>query len=261
MRKSVYKLFISFIFVFLYSPIVLLIINSFNASKSRVVWGGFTLKWYELLFNDSSILQSLRNTIFIAVISSIISTVLGTLACVGLINSKKIWKFTFMNITNIPMVNPEIVTGISSMLFFVMSYKFIGIFKPGLLTLIIAHSTFCAPYVFLSVLPKIQQMTPQVFEAAQDLGCTSLQAFWKVIFPEIMPGIFSGVIMSLTMSLDDFTISYFTSGNIQTLPLAIYSMTRKSISPEINALSTVFFLTILILLAIINITNEKVDLV
>ena len=261
MKKSVYKLFISFIFIFLYSPIVLLIINSFNASKSRVVWGGFTLDWYKLLFNDSSILQAFQNTIFIAIISSIISTILGTLACIGLVNSKKIWKFTFMNVTNVPMVNPEIVTGISSMLFFVMSYKFIGIFKPGLLTLIITHSTFCAPYVFLSVLPKIQQMTPQIFEAAQDLGCTSLQAFRKVILPEIMPGIFSGVIMSLTMSLDDFTISYFTSGNIQTLPLAIYSMTRKSISPEINALSTVFFLTILVLLIIINIKNEKVDLV
>ena len=261
MKKSVYRSFISFIFIFLYSPIVLLIINSFNASKSRVVWGGFTLKWYELLFNDSSILQAFQNTIFIAITSSIISTILGTLACIGLVNSKKIWKFTFMNVTNVPMVNPEIVTGISSMLFFVMSYKFIGIFKPGLLTLIITHSTFCAPYVFLSVLPKIQQMTPQIFEAAQDLGCTSLQAFRKVVLPEIMPGIFSGVIMSLTMSLDDFTISYFTSGNIQTLPLAIYSMTRKSISPEINALSTVFFLTILVLLIIINIKNEKVDLV
>ena len=260
MKKSIYKCFISIIFLFLYSPIVLLIINSFNASKSRVTWGGFTFKWYKLLFNDSSILQAARNTILIAIIASVISTILGTLACIGLINSKKIWKLTFMNLTNVPMVNPEIVTGISSMLFFVMSYRLIGIFKPGLFTLILTHSTFCAPYVFLSVLPKIKQMPPQIFDAAQDLGCTSLQAFYRVVLPEIMPGIISGLFMSLTMSIDDFTISYFTSGNVQTLPLAIYSMTRKSISPEINALSTVFFLTILLLLIIINIKNEKVDL-
>ena len=166
-----------------------------------------------------------------------------------------------MNITNVPMVNPEIVTGISSMLFFVIIYRFTGLFKPGIFTLIITHSTFCAPYVFLSVFPKIKQVIPQIPEAAQDLGCTPFQAFYKVLLPEIMPGIISGLVMSFTMSIDDFTISYFTSGNIQTLPLSIYSMTKRSISPEINALSTVFFFTILILLVIINLRNEKVDLI
>lgn len=159
------------------------------------------------------------------------------------------------------MVSPEIVTGVSSMLFFVMIYRLTGLFKPGMFTLVCAHSTFCSPYVFLSVFPKIKQVTPQISEAAQDLGCTPFQAFYKVILPQIMPGIVSGIVMSFTMSIDDFTISYFTSGNVQTLPLSIYSMTKKSVSPEINALSTVFFMSILILLIIINIRNEKVDLI
>lgn len=261
MGKVLNKVFLFFVFLFLYAPVLILIINSFNASKSRIYWGGFTFKWYKLLFQDYAILQAVRNTIVIAIISSAIATVLGTLCCMGTINSNRFLKSSVLNVTNIPMVSPEIVTGVSSMLFFVMIYKFTGLFKPGMLTLIFAHSTFCSPYVFLSVFPKIKQVTPQISEAAQDLGCTPFQAFYKVILPQIMPGIISGAVMSFTMSIDDFTISYFTSGNVQTLPLSIYSMTKKSVSPEINALSTIFFVSILILLIIINIRNEKVDLV
>ncbi len=261
MAKLLNRIFLFSIFTFLYAPIIILIVNSFNASKSRIYWGGFTLRWYKLLFQDYAILQAVKNTILIAVVSSIVASVLGTLACIGITNSKKLMQSVLMNITNVPMVNPEIVTGISSMLFFVIIYRFTGLFKPGIFTLIITHSTFCAPYVFLSVFPKIKQVIPQIPEAAQDLGCTPFQAFYKVLLPEIMPGIISGLVMSFTMSIDDFTISYFTSGNIQTLPLSIYSMTKRSISPEINALSTVFFFTILILLVIINLRNEKVDLI
>ena len=257
MRKGIYKVFLFIVFLFLYSPIFILIINSFNSSKSRSVWGGFTLKWYKFLLSNDSILQALENTILIAVVSSIIAAILGTLACVGLVNSRKMFRSILVSMNNIPMINPEIVIGISSMIFFVMIYKSTGL-KPGLTTLIIAHSTFCTPYVFLSVLPKIKQVTPQISEAAQDLGCTPLQAFYKVLLPEISPGIISGIIMSFTMSIDDFTISYFTSGNIQTFPLAIYSLTRRSVSPEINALSTIFFFTILLLLVIINFINEDV---
>ena len=243
----------------MYIPIIMLIINSFNASRSRTTWGGFTLNWYKLLFKNSVILQSLENTIMIALISSLIAAVLGTLACVGMIYCKKFFKSALIHLNNIPMINPEIVMGISYMLFFVMVYKLTGFLKPGLLTLIIAHSTFCAPYVFLSVLPKIRQLTPQISEAAQDLGCTPFQAFYKVLLTQITPGIVTGIMMSFTMSIDDFTISYFTSGNVQTLPLAIYSMTRVSISPEINALSAIFFVTILFLLIIINIINDNIE--
>ena len=259
MKRYVYKALLSLVFVFLYSPILILILNSFNLSRSRTYWGGFTLKWYGLLFKNATILNSLENTIFIALLSSTIAAILGTLACVGMIKSKRIFRSLMTSLNNIPMVNPEIVVGISSMIFFVILFKLTGLFKPGLLTLVISHSTFCAPYVFLSVLPRVKKSALGIFEAAQDLGCTPFQAFRKVIFPEIAPGIVSGVVMSFTLSIDDFTISYFTSGSVQTLPLTIYSMTRVSITPEINALSTIFFFTIFILLIIINFIDDKIE--
>ena len=259
MKKIVYKLFLVIIFLFLYTPIFILIINSFNSSTSRAIWGGFTLEWYKALIKDHAIIQAVENTAIIALTSSLISAVLGTVACLGLVNSKKFFQTFLINLNNIPIINPEIVVGVSSMIFFVMIYKLTGLLKPGLTTLIISHSTFCAPYVFLSVLPKIRQITPQIPEAAQDLGCTPFKAFYKVLLPEIIPGIVTGIMMSFTMSIDDFTISYFTSGSVQTLPLAIYSMTRRSISPEINALSTIFFFTVLIMLITINIINNDIE--
>lgn len=162
-----------------------------------------------------------------------------------------------MNVTNIPMMNPEIVTGVSFMLLFVFIYNRTGLLKPGMLTLVLSHTTFCLPYVVLSVLPKIRQMDPNLYEAAQDLGCNPARAFFKVVLPEIMPGIITGMMMSFTMSIDDFVISYFTSGTTQTLPIAIYSMTRKLVSPEINALSTLLFGAILFLLIAINLRQVK----
>ena len=243
-------------FLFLYSPIAILIIYSFNNSKSRIVWGGFTFKWYIKLINNSEILSAFSNTMVIAVAASIIATALGTFAAVGIVNTKSIFKKLLINVTNLPMLNPEIVTGISMMLLFVFIYSKTGFLKPGFLTLILSHVTFCLPYVVLSVLPKLRQMDSSIYEAAQDLGCNSFRAFFKVVMPQITSGVVTGFIMSFTMSIDDFLISYFTSGTVQTLPLTIYSMTRRMVSPEINALSTVLFMIMFTLVVIINVRRR-----
>ncbi len=255
--KIINKVYMFLIFIFLYAPIFVLIVFSFNNSKSRVVWSGFTFKWYNRLFENQEILSAFYNTIIIASISAIVATALGTAAAVGIIKSKKWQKQISMNITNLPMINPEIVTGVSLMLLFVFLYNTFGIFKPGILTLICAHTTFCLPYVILSVMPKLRQMDSHIYEAAMDLGCNPMQAFCKVVLPQIMPGIITGMIMSFTMSIDDFVISYFAGGTTQTLPIAVYSMTRKIISPEINALSTVLFLVVFVLLIVINLRQAK----
>lgn len=255
--KSISKLYVGLIFFFLYSPLVVLIAFSFNESKSRNVWTGFSLKWYANLFADKEILRALFNTIVVAVIASVLATIIGTIACFGILKMKKWTKKFIMNVNNLPIVNPEIVTGVSLMLLFVFTYNTFGIFRPGILTLILSHTTFCLPYVVLSVLPKLRQINPYLYEAAQDLGCTPSRAFFKVILPDIMPGIVTGMIMAFTLSLDDFVISYFTSGTTQTLPIAIYSMTRKIVSPEINALSTILFAVVLFLLLVVNIRQTK----
>lgn len=255
--KSISKLYVGLIFFFLYSPLVVLIAFSFNESKSRNVWTGFSLKWYANLFADKEILRALFNTIVVAVIASVLATIIGTIACFGILKMKKWTKKFIMNVNNLPIVNPEIVTGVSLMLLFVFTYNTFGIFRPGILTLILSHTTFCLPYVVLSVLPKLRQINPYLYEAAQDLGCTPSRAFFKVILPDIMPGIVTGMIMAFTLSLDDFVISYFTSGTTQNLPIAIYSMTRKIVSPEINALSTILFAVVLFLLLVVNIRQTK----
>lgn len=251
--KILSKIYIWIIFAFLYTPIFILVVFSFNNSKSRVVWSGFTFRWYKRLFEDSQILMALSNTIIIAICSALIATILGTIAAIGIMNMNKLTKRLVMNITNLPMVNPEIVTGVSLMLLFVFAYNNFEILKPGMITLILAHTTFSLPYVILSVMPKLRQMDSNLYEAAQDLGCTPRKAFIKVVIPEIMPGIVTGMMMAFTLSIDDFVISYFTSGTTQTLPLSIYSMTRKIVSPEINALSTILFFTVLILLLFVNV--------
>ena len=255
--KSISKLYMGLIFFFLYSPLVVLIAFSFNESKSRNVWTGFSLKWYANLFADKEILRALFNTIVVAVIASVLATIIGTIACFGILKMKKWTKKFIMNVNNLPIVNPEIVTGVSLMLLFVFTYNTFGIFRPGILTLILSHTTFCLPYEVLSVLPKLRQINPYLYEAAQDLGCTPSRAFFKVILPDIMPGIVTGMIMAFTLSLDDFVISYFTSGTTQNLPIAIYSMTRKIVSPEINALSTILFAVVLFLLLVVNIRQTK----
>ena len=251
------KLYTRLVFIFLYLPIIVLIAFSFNESKSRASWTGFSFHWYKELFHNELILSSLRNTLIIALAASVIALVLGTMAAVGINRMKRMPKKVMMNITNFPMVNPEIVTGVSMMLLFVAAVSLFGGKSLGMASLIIAHITFCLPYVILSVLPKLRQMNPNLFEAAQDLGCPPVRAFFKVVLPEIMPGIVTGMIMAFTLSIDDFVISYFTSGTTQTLPIYIYSMTRKRISPEINALSTVLFVCIMLLLIIINVRQGR----
>lgn len=256
-RFGLGKIYMALILMFLYVPIFVLIVFSFNETKSKSVFSGFTLEWYEKLFHNKIIISSLINTIIIAVAASLISTLLGTLAAIGINSMRKAPKAVIMNITNMPIINPEIVTGVSLMLLFVffaarMSFQF------GFVTLLIAHITFDVPYVILNIMPKFKQMDPNLFEAAQDLGCSPMQAFKKVILPEIMPGVISGFLMAFTYSLDDFVISYFTCGSTsQTLPITIYSMTRRKVSPEINALSTLIFIAVVIILVVKNVVEGR----
>lgn len=255
--KKVSKMYMSLLLMFLYLPIFVLIVFSFNTTKSRTVFEGFTFDWYIKLFQNELILSSFWNTILISISAAVTSTVLGTMAAIGINNMKKLPKAVVMNINNFPIINPEIVTGVSLMLLFVffavrMNFTF------GFTTLLIAHITFDVPYVILNVMPKFRQMDPNLYEAAQDLGCNSIKAFFKVVLPEIMPGIVSGFLMSFTFSLDDFIISYFTSGaTSQTLPITIYSMTRRKVSPEINALSTIIFLIVVIVLVVKNVIENR----
>ncbi len=252
--KTVSRIYTALIFLFLYAPIVVLIVFSFNGSTvgSRSVFSGFSFRWYGELFQDELLLDSLRNTLIIAVVAAAVSTVLGTAAAIGISGMNKWIRRAVMNVTNFPMVNPDIVTGVSLMLLFVAATRMLGGASLGMASLILAHITFCLPYVILSVMPKLRQMDPNLSEAAQDLGCPPSSAFFRVVLPEIMPGIVTGMIMAFTLSIDDFVVSYFTSGTTQTLPIFIYSMTRKRVSPEINALSTLLFAIILLLLLVIN---------
>ncbi len=241
------------VFAFLYAPIGVLIAYSFNSSKSRTVWTGFTLDWYKKLFHNEEIIKSLGVTLVVALVASVLATILGTAAAIGISNMKKGTRSMVMNITYMPILNPEIVTGVSLMLLFV----FAGI-DFGYVTLILAHVCFCTPYVILNVLPKIRQMDMSLCEAAMDLGCNNRQVYGKVIIPEIMPGILTGFLMSLTYSIDDFVISYFTYGaESQTLSITIYAMTRRKVSPEINALSTIIFLVVLTVLLVMNISDVQ----
>ena len=255
--KKLSKIYMALVLMFLYVPIFVLIAFSFNSTKSRSVFTGFTFDWYAKLFQNELILTSLVNTIVIAVCASVISTIIGTLAAIGITRMRKFTKAAVLNVTNIPIINPEIVTGVSLMLLFVF-FKARMELEFGFGTLLIAHITFDVPYVVLNVMPKFRQMQPNLYEAAQDLGCGPVRSFFKVVLPEIMPGIVSGFLMAFTFSLDDFVISYFTSGpTSQTLPITIYSMTRRKVSPEINALSTIIFAIVVVVLIIKNIIERR----
>ena len=262
------KTYIGAIMAFLYLPILILIVYSFNESKSRSYFTGFTLNWYRQLVSNELIISSLRATLIIAVISSVIATMLGTAAAIGISNMSKLSRAVVMNITYVPIINPEIVTGVSLMLlfgFFNTFFLWFGDktgasagFEFGMPTLILAHITFNIPYVILNVMPKLRQMDKNVYEAARDLGCNDLQAFVKVVAPEIMPGIVAGFLTAITMSLDDFVISYFVSGpSAQTLPITIFSMTRRKVSPEINALSSIIFVVVLAALLTVNLHDAR----
>lgn len=255
--KKISKIYMSLLLMFLYVPIFVLIVFSFNTTKSRTVFEGFTFDWYIRLFQNELILSSLWNTILISVAAATISTILGTAAAIGINNMRKVPKAVVMNVNNFPIINPEIVTGVSLMLLFVFFAARMN-FNFGFVTLLIAHITFDVPYVILNVMPKFRQMNPNLYEAAQDLGCNPFKAFFKVVLPEIMPGIVSGFLMAFTFSLDDFIISYFTSGpESQTLPITIYSMTKKRISPEINALSTILFVIVFTILIVVNVIGAR----
>ena len=242
MKKLISRLYLGLVFIFLYAPIFVLIAYSFNESKSRAHWTGFSLKWYERLFQDDDIIKALLASLLVAVIASVCATLLGTAAAVGISNMRKLPRSVMINVTYLPVINPEIVMGVSLMLLFLFFENTFGLMR-GMFTVLVAHITFSLPYVILNVLPKLRQMDQNLFEAAQDLGCTPMQAFRKVVIPEIMPGIFSGFLMAFTFSLDDFIVTLFVSGpKFSTLPLAIYSMTRRKVSPSINALSTIILL-------------------
>ena len=247
-------------FIFLYMPIGVLVIFSFNAGDSTAVFSGFSFRWYRELFTDTATLNALKNTLILAVLSSVISTIIGTAAAYGISKMKsKFLKTATMSTTQIPMINPEIVTGISMMLLFVFVANLLGTGTlTGFWTVLIAHVTFNLPYVILLVLPKFKEMDKSLPEAALDLGCTPLQSFFKVELPAIMPGIIAGFIMAFTLSIDDFVISYFTTGSgFETLPIRIYSMTKKRVTPDMYALSTLIFVTILVLLLVSNLTDGK----
>lgn len=252
-NKIVKRIYISLILIFLYAPIATLMILSFNASKTRAKWGGFTLKWYASLFQNEVILKALSNTLLIAFFSALFATVIGTIAAIAMSNMKKKKRAVFMGITNIPMLNAEIVTGISLMLLFIsLGAKF------GFTTVLLSHITFNIPYVILSVLPRMKQLNPSTYEAALDLGATQTKAFFSVTFPDILPGIISGFIMAFTMSLDDFIITHFTKGpGLDTLSTKIYTEVRKGIKPEMYSLSTLIFVTVLILLFLVNRTPKR----
>jgi len=247
------------IMFFLYAPILILIVFSFNSTRSRTIWTGFTFDWYRSLITDSSIMNAFYTTLVIAFISAIVATIAGTFAAVGFYNMQSRWRTPLMHVNNIPMMNADIATGVSLSLLFI-SLGTVLRFNLGFGTLLLAHITFNIPYVVLSIMPKLRQLDNNLVDAACDLGCTWIQAFWKVIVPEIMPGIINGLIIAFTLSIDDFVISYFTAGgNVMTLPMQIFAMTRRRISPEINALSTILFLTVLVLLIVINIREARQD--
>lgn len=253
------RVFTVLVFVFLYIPMIVLAVASFNKGMDIAVFKGFTFARYTELFRDSSLLTLLRNSLIIAVLSSVLATVIGTAASIGIYKMRGRVRSAVMTLTNIPMTNPEIVTGVSMALLFAFAGMMLRINSIlGFWTLLIAHITFNLPYIILNVMPKLAQMDPDLTEAALDLGCTPVQAFFKVILHEIMPGIISGMLMAFTMSLDDFVISYFVTGSgFVTLPVEIYSYTKKPIQPKVYALFTLMFLVILLVMTVMNLLQAR----
>ena len=273
--------FLLLMFLFLYAPIFVLIVFSFNDSKSNAVWGGFTLDWYFQLFQNQTVLSALRTTLLVSLLATVVSTIVGTAAAIGFSSMRRRSRNLCLTVNNIPLTNPDIITGVSMMLLFVFAGQVLADFSAwlnaqswaeqanlwfsfsfnlGFWTLLIAHITFDVPYVILSVLPRIRQLDPNLAEAALDLGASPLTAFRKVVLPELMPGIINGALIAFTMSIDDFVISYFTAGSqVSTLSMVVYSMVRRRVSPEINALSTLMFVAVLALLVAINVRQARQD--
>ncbi len=257
---AISKLYMGLIFFFLYAPIIVMMVFSFNSTTSTYQLTGFSTYWWKEMFADSAAMLALKNTLVLAVCAAAVATLLGIMAAVGLFASRNsLYKRSMMNVTNIPMMNPEIVTGISMMLLFVFAGALVNKNQVmGFGTLLIAHVTFCLPYVILNVMPKLRQFDMNIYEAAVDLGCKPAKAFIKVVLPEIMSGIITGCVMSFTLSLDDFIISYFTNGpSYQTLSIYIFSLTKKRVKPDMFALSTLIFVVILLLLVMMNIAQNR----
>lgn len=254
MVKNFFKKFYIFlIFLFLYAPIVIMIVYSFNDSRLAVDWNGFTFKWYNELFKDRQILKSLYYTVSIAVLSSTISTIIGTIAAIGIYKLKALPQKVILNINYLPILNPDIVTGIALMTLYVV----VGL-NLGFISMLLAHITFSIPYVILSVLPKLRQLPSNTLEAAMDLGATPSYALRKVILPQIKPGIITGLLMAFTLSIDDFVISFFTTGNgVSNLSITIYSMAKRGINPKINAVLTLMFVFVVLIILIINKRTKK----
>ncbi len=253
MRKSISKVYLGLIYTFLYAPIIVMIVYSFNSERSRANWGGFSLKWYKELFRNDQIMSALYNTLTIALISAVIATVVGTLAAIGIHYMRGKMKSLVMNITYLPVINPDIVTGVSLMLLFV----FLRV-RLGWTTMLLAHLSFNIPYVIMSVLPKLTQLDTNLVEAANDLGASNWYALRNVVIPNIMPGIISGFIIAITLSIDDFVISFFNTGSgVNNLSIYIYSTVKTGIKPTMNALSAIMFTAVMLLLILINIRSEK----
>lgn len=259
LRKIIKNAYLSFILLFTYVPILVMVVLSFNSSKSRVNFTGFSLKWYQQMFSDRNIVSALQNTILIALLSSTIAVVIGTMAAVSISNMSRRKRTIYMSITNIPMLNADVVTGISLMLCFIVLGKAIPFFSSlSFKTVLISHITFNLPYVILSVLPKLKGASQLEYQAARDLGATSSQAFFKVVLPEIMPGVASGFMLAVTMSLDDFIITHFTRGaGINTISTLVYAQVKRGLNPSLYALSTIMFLIVLIVLLVTNFVSNR----
>ena len=260
MKKHIGGVFIALMYILLYAPLLVMVFFSFNASKSTSVFTGFSLRWYRELFSSSDTVAALKNTLLLAILSAVIATLLGTAAAVGISKMRRgAARSVIMTVTNIPMMNPDIVTGVSLMLLFVFVGRIIGAATSlSFWTLLIAHITFNLPYVILNVLPKLRQTDRHLSEAAMDLGSTPVRAFFNVVLPQAYTGILSGFLMAFTLSLDDFVISYYTNGaNFQTLPLKIFAMTKKTVKPDMYALSSVIFIVVLILLIASNLIGSS----
>ncbi len=256
------KIYMGVVFALMFLPIIVMIVFSFNATNSTSIFGGFSFMWYEEMVYDSMAMEALKNTIVLALSTTAVATVLGTVAALGIYRIRRKWlKTAMLTVTNIPMMNPEIVMGVSLMFLFAFVGNLLGLVETlGFWTMLISHVTFCLPYVVLNVLPKLTQLDPHLVEAAQDLGSTPVQAFFKVTLPSIASGITSGALMAFTLSLDDFVISHYTSGGFTTLPVYIYTMTKKRVTPEAYAIFTCIFLLALVLLVVKNLMQLKADM-
>lgn len=257
--KTFGKIYMGIIFAIMYLPLLVMVFFSFNEANSTARFTGFSLHWYEEMLRDSAAMDALKNTLLLALVSTVIATVLGTLAAVGIFGIRNKWfKTGVLSVSNIPMMNPDIVMGVSLMLLFAFVGRIVGAAESlGFATILIAHVTFSLPYVVLNVLPKLMQTDPHLAEAAQDLGSTPVQAFFRVVLPSISSGVVSGALMAFTLSIDDFVISHYTSGSFTTLPLLIYTMTKKRVTPEMYAVCSCIFIAVLLLLLIMNLSQIR----